>query len=94
MGISYAEMEKNGILLPVQKIDITYLKPAFYDDCLRLKTTLISNISARIIFQSELFDPNNTLLTKASVSLVFLDAQTRKPMRPPRIFKEFVKKDS
>ena len=92
MGLSYAEMEKKGILLPVQKLDIQYLKPAFYDDLLRLETTVEGEISVRITFHSQIFNAKkNTLLTKANITLVFLDTHTRRPIKPPTYFEEAIK---
>ena len=37
---SYKEMEDNGVMLPVYTYSINYLKPAYYDDLLRIKTII------------------------------------------------------
>jgi len=36
LGISYDEIEKRGIWLPVSEYKIKYLKPAFYDEILEI----------------------------------------------------------
>jgi acyl-CoA thioester hydrolase len=46
LGISYKQMEEQGIMLPVVVLNITYCKPALYDDilsrnCLRCLLNLI-----------------------------------------------------
>ena len=37
LGISYAQLEKEGVLLPVYEFTTKYLKPANYDDMLTIK---------------------------------------------------------
>ena len=36
LGLSYAEIESKGILLPVMEVSVRYLKPARYDDLLEI----------------------------------------------------------
>jgi acyl-CoA thioester hydrolase len=38
LGISYKTLEDSGIMLPVLDFTIKYIKPAFYDDLLTIKT--------------------------------------------------------
>jgi acyl-CoA thioester hydrolase len=83
LGISYKKMEESGIMLPVTKLDINYLKPAKYDNLLTLKTTLQKKPSAKIIFNYELFFGND-LITTASSTLVFVNMETNRPTRPPK----------
>ncbi|MDD3721803.1 MAG: thioesterase family protein [Lutibacter sp.] len=83
LGITYRKMEETGIMLPVMNLNITYFKPAKYDDLLTLKTTLIKMPSAKIEFSYEIFNEENELLTKANTTLVFVDMKTNKPTRAP-----------
>ncbi len=83
LGISYKEMEKNGIMLPVINLNMNYLQPAKYDDFLTLKTTLIKLPTAKIEFYYELFRENE-ILTTATATLVFVDTQKNKPIRAPK----------
>ena len=50
MGLSYKEIEKWAIALPVVNMNINYKKPAFYDDELTIKTTVKELPSAKITF--------------------------------------------
>lgn len=83
LGISYKQMELDGIMLPVAQLDMQFLKPAVYDDLLTLETTLVERPSAKIIFHYELFNENKDLLTTAQVKLVFVNMKTNRPTRPP-----------
>lgn len=44
LGVSYKWMEENGVMLPVVSLEMNYKKPARYDDVLRVKTVLKSQI--------------------------------------------------
>jgi len=83
LGVSYKQMEETGIMLPVISLNTNYFKPAKYDDLLTLKTTLSKTPSVKIKFDYEIHNENNELLTTASVTLAFMNAQTRKPTRAP-----------
>ena len=48
MGMTYKEMEDQGIILPVLEYYIKFIKPAFYDDLLTIKTTIPTLPTARI----------------------------------------------
>ena len=40
LGITYKEIEDSGIMLPVVGMSFKYLKPAVYDELLRIETEL------------------------------------------------------
>lgn len=83
LGISYKKMEENGIMLPVIKLDTTFLKPAKYDNLVLLRTSLKKLPTAKIEFEYELFNEKNELLTKASTTLVFINMATNRPTKVP-----------
>ena len=85
-GLSYKRLEDEGIMLPVLSLDIKYLKPALYDDLLTIKTKISKLPAIRIEFEYEVYNQNNELLNIASTTLVFIDAETRKPRRAPKDF--------
>ncbi len=83
LGISYKKMEDSGIMLPVTKLSINYLKSAKYDDLLTLKTILVNKPLARIEFKYELYNEEKELLTTAETTLVFVNMKTNRPTRAP-----------
>jgi len=83
LGFSYKTMEDSGIMLPVIKLQINYLKPAKYDDLLTLKTTLVKKPGVRILFSYELINEQNELLVTADTELVFIDIVKNKPTKSP-----------
>ena len=84
LGISYKSMEKDGIMLPVLKMEVDYFKPAKYDDLLNLKTTLLKIPSAKIDFRFDITNEEEELLTTGFVTLVFVDIKKNKPIRAPK----------
>ena len=86
LGVSYKEMEAQGIMLPVVVLNINYSKPAFYEDVLLIKTTLLKLPKVSIEFEYELKNQQGELLTTAYTKLVFVDTKTRLPMRCPDFF--------
>ncbi|TAG57270.1 MAG: acyl-CoA thioesterase [Cytophagales bacterium] len=92
LGMSYKELEKSGIMLPVLEYNCKYLKPAKYDDLLTIKTTIKSIPTARIFFDYEVFNENKELLTIASTTLVFVQAFNKRPCVAPEQFLEQLRK--
>ena len=85
LGISYKSLEKNGFELPVINFNINYLKPAFYDDNLILKTCVKSLPTSKIMFFYECFNEKKVLLNQGEVTLVFVNSKTKKACKPPQI---------
>ncbi|GAA0719281.1 thioesterase family protein [Aquimarina litoralis] len=90
LGISYKNMEENGVMLPVFTLNFKFKKSAFFDDELTVKTFLKKIPTARIVFDYEIYNQNQDLLTIASSTLVFVDTKTRKPILCPPYLLEII----
>ena len=86
LGMSYKDMEQNGIMLPVLSYSIKYFKPAFYDEELTIKTIIKDIPGARIVFEYECFNEKGILLNKGETTLVFINKETNKPISAPADF--------
>lgn len=82
-GITYKDMENDGIMLPVISLNINFKRPARYDDLLKVKTQLLEKPTAKISFKYELFNEKNDLLVTGSTILVFMDMKKNIPIRCP-----------
>lgn len=82
-GISYKEMEDEGIMLPVISLSMSYKKSAYYDELLTITTRLKKLSPLRIEFEYEILNQNQELLTTGETTLVFINAQTRRPAPAP-----------
>jgi acyl-CoA thioester hydrolase len=85
LGISYAEMEAQGIMMPVIRYEIDYKKPAYYDEELTITTRVRKVPRSRIQFEYETHNAKGELLNSAMTELVFVDSKTMKPLRAPQI---------
>ena len=83
LGVQYKELEGQGVWLPVVNYSIEYKKPAEYDDQLNILTQIVSLPGARISFAYVCTNQNGELIARASTDLVFLNAETKRPMRCP-----------
>ena len=79
IGVSYKEIEAMGFALPVVNFNIKYIKPAFYDDELTIRTRISSITPIRICFSYETFNQIGDLLNVGEVLLVFVNKVTGKP---------------
>jgi len=88
MGINYRDMEDQGISLPVSEYKIKYIKPAFYDDQLTIKTQVREMPGVRIKFNYETYNQDGILLNVSETTLVFVDIKSMKPCLIPDFVKE------
>lgn len=83
IGISYDEIENQGIWLPVSDYKIKYLKPALYDQKLEIHTYIKKIPGVRIEFEYEIYNEEGIKITEASTTLFFLDSKTNKIIKCP-----------
>jgi len=91
LGISYKEMEENGIILPVISLQLIYKKSAVYDDLLTVRTILRKRPQVRIEFDYEIYNEKKELLAEANTVLAFMDSKNNKPIRCPEYILERLK---
>jgi len=92
LGMSYKHMEDEGFLLPVMEYKIKYLKPAFYDDELTIKTQIPEMPTARIVFIYQVFNQVGEKISEAETTLVFINKESARPCKAPQDFLEAIKK--
>jgi acyl-CoA thioester hydrolase len=86
LGLSYKVMEDDGIMMPVLSFKIKYIKPAFYDDVITIKTTIKEIPQLRILFEYESYNQDGVLLNVGETTLVFIDMIKNKTCLPPPEF--------
>lgn len=93
IGISYDEIEKLGIWLPVSDYNIKYLKPALYDQKLEIHTYVKKIPGVRIEFEYEIYNEEKIKITEASTSLFFLNAETNKVIKCPDFLMKLIEEN-
>ncbi|MDE0987147.1 MAG: thioesterase family protein [Schleiferiaceae bacterium] len=94
LGMSYAEMERTGTMLPVVHMTIDFKKGATYDQEVYLETKITELPTRKISFYHTLRDEEGAVLVSGYVVLVFVDTQTFKPKHCPEQLKELLLKAS
>ncbi len=93
MGLSYAEMERGGVMLPVTAISVRYHIPARYDDSLLITSKITRLTPARVEFAYTL-TRGGELLTEGTSSHAFVSTETFKPLNfktaMPELFKRLL----
>ena len=85
-GMTYKNMEENGVMLPVLDFSVKYIYPAYYDDLLTVVTKISGMKGPRLYFDYEIFNEAKKLIAIASTTLVFVSKTDMRPTPPPADF--------
>ena len=81
-GLSYKQIEEQGFMLPVLDAHAKYHRSARYDDLLDVTARVVEFDGLKLKTACEV-KRDGVLLVDGDVTLVFLNAQTGRPSRPP-----------
>jgi acyl-CoA thioester hydrolase len=82
-GISYAEMERAGVMLPVSRVEVEYRAPLLYDEVVRIETRVERVRSRDIVFAYRLRrNHDDATVAIARTTLISTDRDGR-PVRLP-----------
>ena len=84
IGFNYKSLEEDGVLLPVIEFNIKYLKPAFYDDQLKIICKIPIIPTVRIKFEYETYNEKKEMINFGNTTLVFLNKISKKPVNCPK----------
>lgn len=76
LGYSYKDLEDQGYLLVLHKLEVRYRSPAQYDDLLTVRTTVVRTTAVRIDHRYEVLR-DGTLLAEGSSTLACVDRDGR-----------------
>ncbi|RZK38986.1 MAG: acyl-CoA thioesterase [Pedobacter sp.] len=90
-GMSYATMEAEGVMLPIVEIQSKYLKPAYYNQVLTIKSIVRELPTVRLNVEYEVYNEDKELINTGKTTLVFVNSKSRRPCQPPENFMKNVK---
>lgn len=91
-GLSYRMIEDEiQVAMPVMNMHCQYLRPAYYDDLLTVKTRVEKFPDRDIVFYSDIYNEKEMLINSGSVKLAFIDMQTGRRTRCPDVILEKMK---
>lgn len=73
---------KQNVILPVVESHSKYIKPAFYDDELIVKTNILKMSGCRIYFYHEIYK-NEVLINRGDTTIAYVDKISEKPIKIP-----------
>jgi acyl-CoA thioester hydrolase len=90
LGLTYADMEKMGVIMPVVDVHCRYLRPAKYDDLLMVRTMLKElPVHHKIEFHHEVYNEKKELLVVGKIILYFMEANgMKKTVMPPELMEK------
>ena len=83
LGVTYKDLENNGIMLPVISLSFNFVKSAKYDDLLTISVFLKKRPLVKIEFDYEIYNQNKEKISKGNSVLAFIDMKTNKPIKCP-----------
>ena len=84
LGLTYKAMEEElGVMMPVLSLQMRYVRPAYYDELLTIRTALRRIPDQFITFHVEIYNEKNKLVNGGSVRLCFVDKQSNKTIDAP-----------
>lgn len=83
LGVTYKDLENNGIMLPVISLSFNFVKSAKYDDLLTISVFFKKNPLVKIEFDYEIYNQNKEKISTGNSVLAFIDMKTNKPIKCP-----------
>ena len=83
LGLPIEKIEEAGVMLPVVSVECRYKVPAKLGDTLRVVSIIDTPPTAKVLVKTEIYNQNGQLVCQGSVTLGFIDAMTRRPVRCP-----------
>jgi acyl-CoA thioester hydrolase len=92
-NLTYKTIEKNGYMLPVHSVFISYKSPAYYDELIEIESRVEKMPELKVhIDHTVRSTERDILICEGYVELVFIKKSTKKICRPPEFFLNAIQK--
>lgn len=92
-GITYTQLEKTGLMMPLVNLTCHYSFPAHYEDNLIIETRLLKISCGKICFGYKVLKkPENTVIGYGTTEHGFVDSKTFKPINAKKFHAELFNK--
>ena len=92
IGIRYEEIEKGGIMTPLEKLNCEYKRPAYYNQEVEIRTRIIELTPVKFTLEYNIYDTNETLINIGTTTLAWADKKTFKIINLKRARPEMYEK--
>lgn len=83
LGLSYEELEKSGIIMPVANASLRYVRPLRYGDEFVVRVSVEEAPLVRMVFKYRILSLDSELMAEGSTTLVFVDVLSGRPVKAP-----------
>ncbi len=91
--IPYTSVEKEGYMLPLIEAGLKYKNSAYYDDVLLVEASLKELYSAKVHIEYKITrEEDSALICTGFTTHMFIKTETKKPIKPPEIYINNLKK--
>ncbi len=91
MGVTYSQLEKDGIMLPLSELQCTYYRPVNYEDEVVIETAVQKITFSRIVFHYRVL-LDGELMAEGFTTHAFVDSKTFRPMNGKKFHPELFAK--
>ncbi|NJK85769.1 MAG: acyl-CoA thioesterase [Bacteroidales bacterium] len=91
-GISYLDFYRQGILIPVVKVECDYKFILEYGDSITIETKFVNSEAAKILYEYRIFKNNKVVATGKSTQ-VFMNESRELMLNAPEFFLDWKKKN-
>ena len=91
MGMSYADIEKHGFILPVREAQCRYRRPAHYDELIYIRAGISEIGRASVKFVYNVMDEERKILLAEGMTVHPCTNRDGRPVRPPQWFFRLLK---
>ena len=88
LKMPYLEIERNKITLPVVNCELKFLKPLVFGDSFKVEVHCSKKPTSSIEFSYDIFNSRGEKTTEGRTLLAFLNSDTMKPLRCPKIISD------
>lgn len=90
IGYDYMDMKNDGVMYPIAKLDMKYIKPSKFAQNLRM-VTVIEELEPSLIIKYEIFDENGEKIFKGKSMQICVNIETKQSVYvAPQRFKELL----
>lgn len=83
LGLSYEDLEKSGIIMPVANASLRYVRPLRYGDEFVVRVSVEEAPLVRMVFKYRILSLDSELMAEGSTTLVFVDVLSGRPVKAP-----------
>lgn len=91
-GISYLDFYQHGVMVPIKKFSLDYVRPLLHDQTYEIHTFLLWSDSARMDFRYSITDSTGTIMTLGKTTQLFITKKGKLLFDHPAFYRDFMER--